>query len=120
MSAKSQDFPFMDMDLAMKAASLREQNTPMKIFDWDKAAKLIRDRRPSIAEAGLAGDWDYTGGVIYNGRPVHDQYTYLGSMWAIPTLIMDDDEIPCWSTECEWDQNTKWPDSALNILGGNE
>jgi hypothetical protein len=118
MTAKSQYIPFMDIDLVMKAITLREQNTPMKTFDWDRAAQLIRDKKPKIAEAGLAGDWSYTGGVIYNGAPVYDEYTYLSSMWAIPTLIMDDEEIPCWSIECEWNENTKWPESAIKILEG--
>ena len=45
------------------------------------------------------------------------------SFWATPVIVIptDDDEdniIPCWcyETECEWDADTKWPDSALQIF----
>ena len=37
----------------------------MMVFDWDKAARLIAQRKPRIAMAGLRGDWEFTGGVIY-------------------------------------------------------
>ena len=32
------------------------------VFDWDTAATLIRDRGATEASAGLASDWEYTGG----------------------------------------------------------
>ncbi len=38
---------------------------PHKVFDWKKAAEIIRDEKPNRASAGLAGDWEYTGGDIY-------------------------------------------------------
>jgi hypothetical protein len=121
MTAKSQDYEFMSLDLIQKAESLRAQDTPMKIFDWDKAARIIAERKPEIAEAGLAGDWDYTGGVIYcNGEIVTSSYLYLGSMWATPTLIVDNDEVDCYlmESDTEWDSKTVWPDSAKEILNG--
>lgn len=53
---------------------------PLMVFDWKKAAEIIRDERPSEVEAGLAGDWGRTGGVIFSGgRIVDDSYTYLAS-----------------------------------------
>jgi hypothetical protein len=92
---------------------------PLIVFDWDKAARLIAERRPERAAAGLRSDWEYTGGVIaVNGDPVTTEYTYLESTWAVPELDMDGDVIECWrySTGSGWDSSTKWPDSARAIL----
>ena len=36
----------------------------MMVFDWDKAARLIAERKPQIAMAGMRGDWKNTGGMI--------------------------------------------------------
>jgi len=53
------------------------------VFDWDKAATLIKDCKPKFAAAGLMGDWEYTGGEIYrNGKIEDDDYTFLSSTWA--------------------------------------
>ena len=93
-----------------------------RVFDWDKAARLIKERKPKCAAAGLGGDWEWTGGDIYkNGEIVTDDYTYLSSTWAIPELDLDGEIIPCWiwETETEWNSGTKWPKSAKNILFNN-
>lgn len=91
-----------------------------KVFDWDKAARRIKESGCSQAEAGLGEDWDYTGGEIYaNGKPVKDDYTYLASSWATPVLVLDGEDEECWveqTPECPWNSGTKWPDSALEIL----
>lgn len=110
----------MRTDLAFALGSATRDN-PLMVFDWDKAAELLRDRNPSYAEAGLKDDWEYTGNYIWeNGKPVMNRYTYLASTWAMPLLIMDDGEpIPCYRMEGEvpgWNGNTKWPESALKIL----
>lgn len=95
----------------------------MMIFDWDKAAKLIRERKPQRASAGLRGDWEYTGGIIFeDGKPVMDYYTYLASTWATPELIMDGDIVECYRMNHEvpgWNHATKWPKSALDILNAD-
>lgn len=110
----------MRTDLAFALGSATRDN-PLMVFDWDKAAELLRGRNPSYAEAGLKGDWEYTGDYIWeNGKPVTNRYTYLASTWAMPLLIMDNGEpIPCYRMESEvpgWDAKTKWPESALKIL----
>ena len=98
--------------------------SPMMVFDWNKAAQLIRDEKPQVASAGLAGDWSYTGGEIYrDGKPVPEDetYTYLGSLWANPELEMDGLRQDCFLLEensLGWDSGTYWPESALNILKG--
>ena len=90
------------------------------VFDWKKAAELIREHQPNVASAGLCGDWEYTGVDIYrDGKPVTDSYVYLASTWATPEIQLDDDEaMPCFLMASEtpgWD-DTKWPEEALEIL----
>lgn len=92
----------------------------LMVFDWDKAARLIRERKPKCASAGLRSDWEYTGGTIYeDGKPVMDDYTYLASTWAVPELNMDGAIVECYRMKHEvpyWNSDTKWPQSALDIL----
>ena len=95
----------------------------LMVFDWDKAARLIKERNPEYASAGLRSDWEYTGGTIYeNGNPVMDDYTFLASTWAVPELDLDGDVVACYRMKHEvpeWGSTTKWPQSALDILSGN-
>lgn len=92
----------------------------MMVFDWNKAARLIAERKPNEARAGLSGDWEYTGGTIYrDGTPVLDDYTYLASTWATPELELDGETIDCYVMESEqpdWNSGTKWPESATALL----
>lgn len=102
------------------------QGKPRKVFDWDEAARRIREQNASCASAGLCGDWENTGGPIWqDGAPVpSDQtYTYLASTWATPELeidgvvedcfIMEDDMPEDW---CDDPALLYWPESAKNIL----
>lgn len=101
---------------------------PFKTFDWDKAAEIIRANLSEhpylIAEAGLQGDWDYTGGEIFkNGEIINDNYTYLKSNWAIPTLILSWDgdeqlEIDCYTSDVEtrFDSDSEWDEQSIKIL----
>ena len=94
---------------------------PSMVFDWEKAARLIADAKPSQASAGLSGDWEWTGGIIFeDGKPVHDEYTYLASTWATPELDMDGVTVECWRFAQDtpgWNADTKWPSEALAFLG---
>jgi hypothetical protein len=107
---------------AARSASARARGEPGKVFDWDKAARRIREEQAFEASAGLSGDWNYTGGCIWSeGKPDTDSYTYLGSAWATPELDLDGNVEDCYITEAEatkrgWDAHTKWPESALAIL----
>ena len=94
-----------------------------RVFDWDRAAKIIREEKPEEAAAGLGQDWELTGGDIYrDGKIIHqdDTYTYLASTWAIPELELDGRIIECWRwiDETEWNESTYWPQSAIDILSG--
>lgn len=94
----------------------------LMVFDWDKAAQIIRERGATNAGAGLAGDWEWTGGdILTGGEPNLDSYTYLASTWAVPELEIGDEVIDCFRMQSEtpgWDSETKWPESALKILRG--
>lgn len=108
----------MNTELAFKMALIHEADEHM-VFDWDLAARIIAKRRPTQARAGLRGDWEWTGGTIYeNGKAVINSYTYLESNWATPELEMDGEVMPCYVMKSltKWDAETKWPKSALKIL----
>ena len=111
----------MDTGLAFMMGELNRDQEPM-VFDWDKAARIIREKKPQEAYAGLDNDLEYTGGFIFdNGEIVTDDYTFLASTWATPLLFLDGSEgIPCYLMEHEtdWDAKTKWPESAIKILRG--
>ena len=112
--------------LSAFAMGQAHKNDPHRVFDWHKAAELIRDAKPCEASAGLRGDWEYTGGTIYrDGKPVpqEETYVYLASKWAAPQLDMDGEIVECWLSKKDapegWDSGTYWPESALAILTGN-
>ena len=92
----------------------------LMVFDWDKAAQIIRDTGAKRASAGLRDDWSCTGGTIYeDGHPVKNSYTFLASTWAVPELVVDGKYMECYKMQSEtpgWDSDTKWPSSALAIL----
>lgn len=104
---------------AMGEASRGEE---LMVFDWDKAAEFIKKNKPTEASAGLAGDWEWTGGPIYkDNRPVPKEktYTYLSSTWATPELEMDGVRHDCYRMQSEvpnWGSDTYWPESAIKIL----
>lgn len=94
-----------------------------RVFDWDKAARMIREHKPKEAVAGLASDMEWTAGVIYrDGKIVDDEYTYLSSTWATPVLLLDDEEHDCFvmKSETTFDSGTKWPDTARAIVEGRD
>lgn len=94
----------------------------LMVFDWDKAARMIRESKCDVARAGLRSDWEYTGGMIFSdGEPVKDDYTFLASTWAVPEIEIDYNLYECYKMQGEtdgWNADTKWPQSALDILNG--
>ena len=99
-------------------AALKAHGPKMRVFDWEKAARLIVERKPKVVRAGLRGDWVWTGGTIWAGAPDMDSYTYLASDWARPEIEIDGEAMECWrdASDVGWVASTKWPDSALEIL----
>jgi hypothetical protein len=126
---KESNLTFGEGFLAENARIARKQGRPQRAFDWDKASSIIKEKlkeHPTlVAEAGLEGDWNYTGGIIFeNGNPTNDNYTYLSSNWATPTLILTDEngleeEIECFAYEADtrFGAKTKWDETSLEILG---
>ena len=113
----------------MRGEAALRSGARVKVFDWNKAARLIRERKPSEAGAGLHSDWEYTGGAIYrDGKPVpkKDTYVYLASNWATPELDLDGEIVDCFFLKGDeghdesWDAGTYWPPSALEILNGTD
>lgn len=94
-----------------------------KVFDWEKAAKIIIERKAISARAGLSGDWGWTGGeILRDGKPVpkNETYTYLASVHATPELEVDGEIIACYRMQSEtpgWGSDTYWPPEALALMG---
>lgn len=92
----------------------------MMVFDWVKAAQIIKELQPKEACAGLEEDWEYTGGRIFvDGKPYMNDYTYLASTWATPQLLVEGKLFDCYVMESEtpdWGAYTQWPRIALDIL----
>ena len=121
---KDQEISFFGSDMITRAESAK--NDKPKIFDWDKAAAIIKAKLKEdpniVAEAGLEGDWSYTGGCIFSeGKPVNDSYTYLYSRWAIPTLVINDSEsFECYTDDnSRFDEKSKWDEVSLAILNND-
>jgi hypothetical protein len=100
---------------------MANRGNPMMVFDWIKAAKMIKEAKPNVASAGLSSDWEWTGGTIYTADGIpEDHYTYLASTWATPEINLDGDIHDCFIMEDErpdWDSDTWWPQEAIDILG---
>lgn len=122
---KEQNYSFLGPDVYAKGMSNR--NNPVKAFDWDKAAEIIKakfaEHHDLTAEAGLQGDWSYTGGCIFaEGHAIVSEYTYLSSTWATPMLVLswdgeDQEEIPCYTDENDrFKSDSKWDEISLKIL----
>ena len=114
----------MDMD-TMFAFAMGEahRNCERKVFDWDKAARLIKEKKPKCADAGLQEDWYWTADEIYrDGEIVEDGNPYLASTWATPVLTLDGEDFECYVMESstEWGADTYWPESARRILTEGE
>lgn len=106
------------------ARGLAARGKEPMVFDWNRAAELIVERKPKVASAGLRDDWEWTGGAIWrDGKPVpcEDACTYLGSTWAVPELCLDGEIVECYvmqSQAPEWGPETYWPASALAAAKG--
>lgn len=117
----------MDSRLAFaKGEAARAASAEGRVFDWDTAARLIRESGATEASAGLAGDWEWTGGRIFkDGRPVDEDDTcvyLLASLWATPQLELNGHVTACHVPMGTngWTADTYWPLSARQILAEGE
>lgn len=108
--------------LSAFAMGQANRDNELMVFDWVKAATIIKKRKVTKASAGLEGDWEYTGGIILEyGKVPKDSYTYLASTWATPQLSIEGAVIDCYimaSKRPKWNAKTFWPKEALKILKG--
>jgi len=130
MVNKKSDLTFAEGFLGVQAKEATKQGRSMMAFDWDKAAEIIKnafiEHKDLEAEAGLQGDWGPTSGEIFSdGKPIDEDYTYLTSNWAVPTLILswdgtEQEEIACFTMESNrFNSSSKWDEESLKILGIN-
>ena len=104
--------------LAAFAMGTANRDKELMVFDWDRAAEIIKARKAHSASAGLSRDWGATSAVIfYDGKPTPpgDPDTYLASTWARPELCVDGKTFGCFKMQSEtpgWDAETYWPESA--------
>ena len=92
-----------------------------KVFNWIKAANIIKENPEKTWYAGLLEDWYWTSDIIWkNGHTTDCDELYPYSIWATPILMSTDNSefIECWvpADEVDWDDDTKWPEEALNII----
>jgi hypothetical protein len=91
------------------------------VFDWDKAATLIKESGSKNARAGLCSDWEWTGGdILEDGKIPDESYCYLASTWATPEIEINGEVYDCFKMEGDtdgWGAGTFWPESARKILG---
>lgn len=102
------------------ARGMASRGNRVKVFDWDKAAKICRKNlNAEEIRAGLHLDMEYTATTIMVRGDIVVGGGYLSSTWAIPVIEIDGVEQECWTwaDETEWDEDTMWPDSARKILG---
>ncbi len=112
----------MNSEIAFIKGLINRDNEQM-VFDWDKAAKIIKTKNLSFAQAGLQDDLGYTAGIIWDNGIIYDDSCYLASTWAMPVLVTDTEEIPCYKMQHEvpnWNEYTLWPKSAKRIIQEQE
>ena len=105
-------------------AYLINHSTPnghARAFDWARAVKILEERKPDTATAGLSEDMEWTGTIIWkNGKPYREKGDcgFLASRWATPVLICDGAEIECWipieDEEIGHYADLRWPE--LEVL----
>lgn len=82
-------------------------NSDFKQVDWAKAKIFIGNNKDNISSvsAGLAEDWEYTHGEVWNENEGYikkeDTYVYPCSNWATPSLKIEykdgsEETIECW------------------------
>ena len=108
----------------IKAIQLAELSSGIenKVFDWVKAANIIKENPNKNWNAGLSCDLEWTGGRIWDADKKNidnNSYTFLSSNWAIPVIYDDSGlEIECYvkATETEYGEETRYPKEFMDIL----
>lgn len=104
-----------------------------KMFDWDKAMKIINLKHIANASIGLAEDWFFTGQqIIKDGEPYYseeshgDNIRYFAfSDWATPCIYDMDKDVAyeCWTERTDKDLHDlthfSWTQDLINKLHGD-
>lgn len=108
----------MQNAFSLMARAFSNYNRGRRVFDWDKAARLIVQKSPEVVDAGLLENFTSTADTIYkDGKPRLEHHAYLASTWATPVIYLDDLPVRCSRMDYEgW--SSEWPESALAILKG--
>lgn len=87
------------------------------VFDWNKAACLIRQASPSLASVVVDGHI----GVIYRNKKIVRPSLCSTISMSRPTLFMNGSFIDCCMpiNETIFDGYDMWPPSSLMILRGD-
>lgn len=117
----------------MKAKIAESNGNKHKVFDWDKAVRVIKENGYKNCGAGLGQDFEWTAGMILvDGVPYLEDYTYLSSNWATPQLIVysskDDglfsyeEVIDCYimSDETTYGASTQFPEHLIKLFENGE
>ena len=93
----------------------------LKIFDWNKAARLIVESKVETAKAGLEEDWENTSRIIWFRGIVAEGNTPIESRFATPVVEIDGEKIACYIFDCDLDnwQEKEWPNLARIIVSKN-
>ncbi len=70
-----------------------------RYFDYNKAAKILKQHGRKWAIGGLVGDWRSSSGRISLAEDgeVSGALPWGESNWALPAIKIDERYIPCWS-----------------------
>lgn len=83
-----------------------------KTLDWNKAREICKTYPNSEIKAGIAEDWRYTYGVIFDNGEYKDEENCLSdecgicvsSRWGTPVLVIDNgNPIECSVLTDEWE-----------------
>ena len=98
----------------------------LKVFDWDKAARIIKANGYKDVRAGLSEDWFWTGGGILEDGNIVDEELFrcwVHSPWDTPVIrVYSEDgekchtEYPCFRETSDDYIPEHWPESARKIL----
>ena len=114
----------------------KEKNKSLKVFDWIKAAKIIKENNIQNASIGLSITMEDTISILQNGKPIKTTGVMFSSSDSNPILINNDsgEMMDCFFNinerylkynNLETPRSTEetmlleWPKVALDIIKGS-
>jgi hypothetical protein len=94
-------------------------NSGFMVFDWERAAKLMKAYDGENVRAGMKNAWtdfyDNAGFILKNGEAVNEA-GIVASYNATPTIEIDGRLFPCFRWADESDHSASWTDAAVEIM----